>query len=68
MKEWFVEYLMEMLLEEDSDHEDLTAPLLVIASVTKEDFKLKNFQDYTYEVWMTIISPVSGYTFTLLYR
>ena len=35
----YVDYLAEMLLEDKGDHEDLTAPLLVTASVGKQDFK-----------------------------
>ena len=50
VKEWYVEYLAGMLLEENSDHEDLTAPLLVIASVSQRDFQLKNVNTYTYKV------------------
>ena len=45
-----IEYLVEVLLEEQGDHEDLTAPLLVIASVSKNDFKSKYLNSYTYEV------------------
>lgn len=37
-----------MLLEEDGDHEDLTAPLVVIASVKKSESRLKNINRYTY--------------------
>ena len=50
MKEWYVDYLVQMLLDENNDHEDLTAPLLVIASVSKSEFKLKNLHSYSYEV------------------
>lgn len=50
VKEWYVEYLAGMLLEENSDHEDLIAPLLVIASVNQRDFQLKNVNTYTYKV------------------
>lgn len=50
VKDWYVDYLMEMLLDEETDHEDLTSPLLVVASVTKRDFKSKNIHSYTYEV------------------
>ena len=39
MKEWYVDYLVQMQLDENKDHEDLTAPLLVIASVSKSEFK-----------------------------
>ena len=50
VKEWFVEYLVDMLKEEESDHEDLTAPLLVIASCSKGEFKPRHLEKYTYEV------------------
>jgi hypothetical protein len=50
VKGWYVDYLVQMLLDEKDDHEDLTAPLLVIASVSKEEFKLKNLHSYSYEV------------------
>lgn len=36
VKEWYVDYLVGMLLEEDGDHEDLTAPFLIIASCSEE--------------------------------
>ena len=35
VRDWYVDYLVGMLLQDKGDHEDLTAPLLVIASVTK---------------------------------
>ena len=47
VKGWYVEYLMKMLLEEDDDHEDITAPLLVVASVSKAEFKPRNVSSYT---------------------
>lgn len=50
VKDWYVDYLAGMLLEDKSDHEDLTAPLLVIASVEKDKFQEKNISKYTYEV------------------
>jgi hypothetical protein len=50
VKKWYVDYLVQMLSGECDDHEDLTAPLLVVVSVTKENFKLKNLQNYSYEV------------------
>ena len=49
VKQWYVDYL-PMLLKEDGDHEDLTALLLVIASVTQCDFRQRNINSYTYEV------------------
>ena len=51
-----MDYLQEMLLEEKGDHEDLTAPLLVIASVDKEEFKQKQMNNYSYEVHMYMSS------------
>ena len=53
VKEWFVEYLVDMLGEEESDHEDLTAPLLVIVSCNKAEFRPRHMQKYTYEVSST---------------
>ena len=50
VKDWYVDLLGEMLAEEAGDHEDLTAPLLVVAPVTKEDFKVQNVNKYTYQV------------------
>ena len=50
VKSWYVDYLAEMLLEDKGDHEDLTAPLLVIASVGKQDFQERYLCRYTYEV------------------
>lgn len=41
VKEWYVDYLVGMLSEEKDDHEDLTAPLLVIASADKERMQVK---------------------------
>ncbi len=63
VKEWYVDYLAEMLLDEKGDHEDLTAPLLVIASATKSDFRPKSANSYTYEVccWQTMAVHYQGY-------
>ena len=61
VKEWFVEYLMGMLEEEETDHEDLTAPLLVIVSCTKDEFRPKHLQKYTYEVSTTLHVKVLNY-------
>lgn len=52
VKEWYVDYLVEMLRTTEDDHEDLTAPLLVVASVKKEDFRMSNKDKYTYQVYM----------------
>lgn len=50
VRDWYVNYLAGMLLQDKGDHEDLTAPLLVIASVTKDKFQETNINKYTYEV------------------
>ena len=50
MKEWYVDHLMEMLSQELDDHEDLTAPMLVVSSVSKNQFKQKELNEYTYQV------------------
>ena len=42
--------LMQMFKDEAEDHEELTAPLLVVCSVTKEEFQLKASHTYTYQV------------------
>ena len=49
-KEWYVDFLVGLLLEEEEDHEDITAPLLVVCSVTKSEFKQKFINNYTFEV------------------
>ncbi len=56
VKQWYVEYLVEMLSTTEGDHEDLTSPLLVVASVKKEDFRMSNKDKYTYQV--KIIFPL----------
>ena len=50
VKEWYIEYLEEMLLDDTGDHEDLTSPLLVLASVSKEEFREKCMDKYSYQV------------------
>lgn len=45
-----MEYLRDVLLKEEGDHEDLASPLLVIASVAPADFKQSKLSTYTYEV------------------
>lgn len=39
-----------MIRDESEDHEDLTSPLLVIASVPKSEFQEKKSDKYTYSV------------------
>ena len=50
VKQWYVDYLVGILSEEKDDHEHLTAPLLVIASVEKESFKMRDLNSYTFQV------------------
>ena len=53
VKEWYVELLMKILEGSEGgyeDYEELTAPLLVICSVGKQDFKMKSLHTYTYQV------------------
>lgn len=38
VKEWYVQYLT-LLIDKDTDHEGLTAPFLVIASVESSAFQ-----------------------------
>ena len=48
VKQWYVDYLAEMLTSDDN--EMMASPLLVIASVGIEEFKPEHFSSYTYEV------------------
>ena len=48
VKEWYVNFSAESLKDEESDHEELTSPLLVIASVSKFEFRDENISKYTY--------------------
>ena len=50
VKKWYVDYLAGMFLEDKGDHENLTPPLLVIASVGKLDFQERCIERYTYDV------------------
>lgn len=50
VKEWYVQYLASLLSDKESDHEELTAPLLVIASVEASAFQHRHVERYTYEV------------------
>ena len=50
VKEWYVNYLADELCKDHHDHEELTAPLLVLASTTKEDFRTKDISSYSFEV------------------
>ena len=48
IKEWYIDYLVNLL--EKDDHEELTAPLLVIASVGPAEFRSSLISTYSYEV------------------
>ena len=50
IKEWYVDYLYDLMKTEEGDHEDLTAPLLVQVSVKKVEFKLRDIGKYKYMV------------------
>ena len=54
VKEWYVNFIAESLKDEENDHEELTSPLLVIASVSKSEFRDKNISKYTYQVCLKI--------------
>ena len=50
VKEWYVDFIADALKDEAHDHEELSSPLLVIASVSKCDFRDKNMSKYSYQV------------------
>ncbi len=50
VKQWYVNYLADELRKENHDLEELTAPLLVLASTTKEEFRTRDMSSYTFEV------------------
>lgn len=50
VKDWYVNYLADELRKDNHDLEELTAPLLVVASTTKEDYRTKDMSSYTFEV------------------
>ena len=54
IKPWYVNYLADMMETSHGDHEDLTSPLLVVASVNKQDFKLQSILKYTFKVFHII--------------
>ena len=54
VKDWYVDFVAESLKDEGNDHEELTSPLLVIASVSKSEFRDKNISKYTYQVCLKI--------------
>ena len=48
VKQWYVDYLAEKLTMDDK--EVLASPLLVVASVGKEEFRPERLASYTYKV------------------
>lgn len=58
VKGWYVDYLVGLL--STNDQEDLTLPLLVLASVGKTDFRPERLATYTYQVLCS--------AFILIYR
>ena len=54
VKELYMNFIAEGLKDEENDHEELTSPLLVIASVNKSEFRDKNISKYTYQVCLKI--------------
>ena len=50
VKDWYVEYLADQMVKDNEDFEELTAPLVVIASIKKNDFKAHNINQYKYQV------------------
>ena len=57
VKQWYVEYLSELLGEDDQ--EELASPLLVISSVGKSEFRHEHLSSYTYEV--QLVFPMISY-------
>lgn len=60
IKEWYVQYLATLLSEKDTDHEEPTAPLLVIASVAASSFQPRCLERYTYEVKCHVLACMHG--------
>ena len=57
VKEWYVDYLITLIGEEDA--EDLTAPFLVVASVAASVFVASKISSYTYEVYKSNVDKMS---------
>ncbi len=53
-----MDYLVGMLEVEEGNHEDLTAPLLVIASESTSAFRAKNINTYTYQASICMSSVI----------
>ena len=54
VKELYMNFIAKGLKDKENDHEELTSPLLVIASVSKSEFRDKNIIKYTYQVCLKI--------------
>ena len=50
VKEWYVEYLAEEFKKEKNDHEEMTASLVVIGNVTREEFRTRELNSYSFQV------------------
>ena len=48
VKGLYMNFITEGLKDKESDHEELTSPLLVIASVSKSEFRDNNISKYVY--------------------
>ena len=53
VKDWYVDFLTTLLLNEDA--EDLTAPFMVKASVSPSELRAQKLNTYTYEVYTCTI-------------
>jgi len=50
VKDWYVDFLAEEIQKENRDLEELPAPLVVMASSTKDDFHMREKSSYTFQV------------------
>ena len=64
-KKWYVEYLEEMMSDVYGDHEDLTAPLLVLSPVATSEFAAEDLTQYKFTV-STKNNEYRHYSFVLL--
>ena len=67
VKDWYIDFIAESLKDEENNHEELTSPPLVIASVSKSEFKDKNISKYTYKVCLKISIHACTLGPTLMY-
>ena len=50
VKDWYVDFLAEEIQKENRDLEELPAPLVVMASSTKDDSHMREKSSYTFQV------------------